>query len=231
MSRFFLLPRRVPFTLALLLTLLAIGVLTGNLADRLSPAWYHQLGFAPRDLWTLEWRRLVTSALTTAGGDDFWLPWLAVALVVGVTEWTFGTRWTFIAFWALNLATLALEALLVGLSAHLLSHPLAIAMIPVRDVGPSAGIFGLLGVLSGALPKPWRWISGAGGLLALALILIAPPESDTTAALAAAAGLAHLIAFPLGWTTAALGRHRRRADRNSLPAATEGNAHDRHDLA
>jgi hypothetical protein len=205
---FFVMPRRLPFTMLLLLALMVTGVLTGNTTAKLSPLWYHHLGFSPRDLWNLEWHRLVTSTLATEGGPTFWRPLVFAALVVGAAEWFFGTRRAFTAFWVIDLVVLAVEAVLIGLSAHLLNHPMALAMASARDVGPSAGLFGVLGLLSGTLPKPWRWISGAAVFLALLLALFASPGPGAATALEATAELAHVIAFPLGWVLAAFWRFR-----------------------
>jgi hypothetical protein len=69
----------------------------------------------------------------------------------------------------------------------------------VRDVGPSAGFFGCLGLVSERLPGKWRWISG--GLIWSALIATAflAPQPGESAVVKLWADLAHIIAFTLGW--------------------------------
>jgi cobalamin biosynthesis protein CobD/CbiB len=75
-----------------------------------------------------------------------------------------------------------------------------------RDVGPSAGYFACLGLVSARLKRPWNWISGSILLLAFAIAIFMPPTTGESAKLKFSADLAHLLAFPLGWFSARLGR-------------------------
>lgn len=196
--------RRLPFTLAMLMGLAIIALLTESYGRQLSDLWYHRLGFAAQDLWSLEWYRIVTSTFATAGGQGFWRPVAMIALVVGAAEWVAGPRRTALTFWGINLIVLVVESLFVGWMAFARLHPLGGSLLAIRDVGPSAGAIGTLGLLSGRLPRLWRRLTGIGIFAVLAAMLLMPADGATSKGLELSAELAHLLAFPVGWFSAFL---------------------------
>jgi hypothetical protein len=203
--------RRLPFTLVSLAGLSLVAVLTNSRLGDLPRQWFSRLAFAPRDLWLIHWERLITSALVTNGGRAFWQALGMVALTAGAAEWLAGTRRAALTFWGVHLATLLVYSLLIVVPLHALGSSLGTALYLARDVGPSAGGFGCLGLACARLPQPWRWIGGGAivGGLAVALFLAA---STTQSAVVISADLAHLLAFPLGWLSSLIGR------RHGVPA-------------
>ena len=211
------LAHRWSFTLLLVASLLIMALLTRSHVAALSQVWLQRLGFAPVDLWLARWDGLLTSALVTAGGLMFWQALLFVALTVGAAEWLAGTLAAFLVFWGVHLATLLLESLAIALPLHLMHLSLGTGLFVARDVGPSAGAFGALGLVIGLLPRPWRWIGGGAILAALLAVVLTASGTVDELTLQLTAELAHLIAFPLGWLIAArVDRHRKQPPKEVL---------------
>jgi len=201
MTGFKQLLRRFPFTLLMLVALGATAVFTNTHLSILTKGWLERLGYAPRDLWLFNWERLVTSALVTFGQSVFWQAMGMIVLAVGAAEWLTGTKRTAVTFWGIHLTTLLSESLLIALPLHLLGNTTGTALILARDVGPSAGYFGCLGLAAHRLSRPWSWLSGTAVFIALIIALFQTPRVGQDTAVKLAADLAHLIAFPLGWLT------------------------------
>lgn len=193
--------RRLPFTLLMLGLLGVTAVFTNTHLATLPKSWLARLGYTPRDLWLFNWERLVTAALVTFGQSIFWQAMAMIALAAGAAEWLAGTKRTAVTFWGIHLTTLLSESLLIALPLHLSGSTTGTALILARDVGPSAGYFGCLGLASRRLPRPWSWLSGTAVLVALIITLFQAPRAGQGTAVKLAADLAHLIAFPLGWLT------------------------------
>jgi hypothetical protein len=199
--------RRVPFTLISLVMLGLVAVLTNSHVGELSREWFNRLAFAPRDLSVIEWPRVITSALVTRGGGAFWLVLGVVALTTGVAEWLAGTRRAALTFWGVHLTTVLVESLLIAVPLHTLGFSLGTALYLARDVGPSAGSFGCLGLACARLPRPWRW--AGGGLVLAGLVTVFLVAAVTRQdGMIVSADLAHLLAFPLGWLSSLTGRRR-----------------------
>jgi hypothetical protein len=79
-----------------------------------------------------------------------------------------------------------------------------------RDVGPSAGYFGCLGLVCARLPGRWRWLSGGAILTGLVGAILFPAQAGESEAMKLLADFAHLIAFPLGWFSSGIGNKRRK---------------------
>jgi len=196
--------RRFPFTLAMLALLGPVAILTNTHATEISAQWQQRLGFAPIDLLALDFGRLFTSALVTAGGRVFWEALGMIAFAVGLAEWMTGTQRAALTFWGVHLSTLLLESLVFALPMHFLGVTLGSLVALSRDVGPSAGYFGALGLVSARLKYPWDLISGGLIFIGLQIALIYA-SGNNNLGLEVSADLAHLIAFPLGWYSARLG--------------------------
>ena len=198
--------RRLPFTLAILFMLSLVAIWTNTYLGQISHLWLSRLGFAPSDLLELNLERLVTSALVTNGGSVFWKAFAIILICVGTAEWLTGTRRTGFTFWGVHLLALFLLTLIITLSHRQLRQFGLQVALAARDVGPSAGYFACLGLLSGWIKPPWNWISGAVLMAAFVIALFIPTAAGQNAQVKFAADLAHLLAFPLGWLSAGIGR-------------------------
>jgi hypothetical protein len=190
--------RRFPFTLTMLVLLGLTAILTNTQVATISTEWLDRLGFAPVDLFALDLGRLFTSALVTSGGRVFWEALGMVAFAVGLAEWLTGPRRAALTFWGVHLSTLVIESLVVVLPIHFIGTTLGSLVALSRDVGPSAGYFGALGLVSAHLKHPWNLISGGLIFIGLQLALLRVSGGNNLG-MEISADLAHLIAFPLGW--------------------------------
>jgi hypothetical protein len=99
------------------------------------------------------------------------------------------------------LITLVIEALLIGL-ARPFNNQQVLALFWVRDVGPSAGYFGCLGLACARLSFPWRWVSTGIVIVLLFGAFFFPASSSEVGFVKISADFAHLLAFPLGFASA-----------------------------
>lgn len=199
---------RFPVTSSLLCLLAWMAVWTNSYINRLEPQWLAQLGFAARDFWEVRWGRLLTSALVTLGGNVFWQAVGMVTLAVGLAEYLTGSKHALYTFWGVHLSTLLAEGILIGPLLHRFVFNGDSLLLLARDVGPSAGYFGALGLAVAALPCPRRW----RGILAIAIFMgllvtvFQPPHQGEDGTLKLLADVAHVLAFPLGVTAWRLGK-------------------------
>lgn len=199
MKKLFTFFSRVPFTLAMLVLLAFAGLLTNTYFEQISKHWLNHIGFAPNDLWYGRLERIFTSAVVTSGGEVFWQAVILVAIFVGTAEWTSGWKRAAASFWGVHFLTLVLLSLYISVSVHALNNIELEAQELARDIGPSAGYFSCLGLVSARLRRPWNWISGVILLVGFAGVLFLPPGLGVDPLMKYSADLAHLLAFPLGW--------------------------------
>ena len=186
--------RRFPFTLTMLTLLGLTAIWTHTHAAAISEQWLDRLGFAPLDLLALDLGRLITSALVTGGGYVFWEALGMVAFAVGLSEWLTDSRSAALTFWGVHLSALPM---------HWLGMTLGSVVALSRDIGPSAGYFGALGLVSAHLKYPWNLISGGVIFIALEIALLHISGSNSLG-MEVSADIAHIIAFPLGWYSSKL---------------------------
>lgn len=191
--------RLFPFTLVTLLVLGISALITNTYFEQITHHWINRTGFAPNDLWYWRLERIFTSAVVTSGGIVFWEALFFVAFAVGLAEWMTGWKRTASTFWGVHLLALILLSLIMSLAEHQLRNVGLEASQLARDVGPSAGYFACLGLVSARVKCPWNWISGGILFLVFTTILFMPPKIGESAELKFSADLAHLLAFPLGW--------------------------------
>lgn len=196
---------RIPFTLLMLAGLVIGALVTNTYFQSITHQWLNRTGFAPNDLWYWRLERMFTSALVTSGGVIFWEALFFIAFGVGLAEWMTDWKRAAVTFWGVHLLSLTLLSLIVSLAAHQLRNIGLEATEMARDVGPSAGYFACLGLVSARLKRPWNWISGSVLLLIFAITLFIPPQIGENARIKFSADLAHLLAFPLGWLSSWLG--------------------------
>jgi hypothetical protein len=202
---------RLPFTLIMVILLLLVAWWTNSILQELTREWVNRLGFAPRDFWFLRWWRLILSALVTSGGVTFWFALGMVAFTSGVAEWQAGTLRATLTFWGVHLVTLVVEGVIFSLPLHQIGFSQERALFFSRNVGPSAGYMGTLGLITTFLPKPWRWVV-FGVILAFLLIALFFPEgAGVSPAIELSDDLAHLIAYPVGFLSAYLFEIKRKA--------------------
>ncbi len=197
--------RRFPFTL-IMLSSLAIGALiTNTYFEQITHHWLQRTGFSSNDLWYWRLERIVTSALVTVGGKVFWEALFFVAFAVGLAEWMTGWKRTSITFWGVHLLALTLLSLIISLAIHQLRSFGLEASEVARDVGPSAGYFACLGLVSAKQKQPWHWVSGLVIFLLFVAALFMPPATGESPQMKFSADLAHVLAFPLGWLSTRIG--------------------------
>lgn len=193
-------PGEVNFTLILSGLLFAAAIVSRSVISPLTPTWHDRLGFAPRDLFAMHWSRILTSALVTSGGIGFWLPFGAMIALVLAAEKLTGTRRVALAFWLSHLGATIGGSLLSWLAIQFTTSTLLNEIYTKRDVGPSAGYFGCMGLIVAHFPRPWKYLSGFAILAGLMGGMVVSAHHG--AFIDVSAGLAHLVAFPLGWSTA-----------------------------
>jgi hypothetical protein len=201
---------RVPFTLVALAGLTVRAIRTDATTGDASARVLHRVGFAPRDLALFSWRRILQSAMFTHGGLEFWAAVAMIAVAVGAAELLVGTARAFVTFWGVHIATLLAESLLIALPLTLAGAEFGTRLSDVRDVGPSAGYVGALGMVCAWLPRRLRTLAIVLVMAALLAVMLVPTGSPRAEAVKISAGLAHLIAFPMGLAAGVFWRSRRR---------------------
>ncbi|MEQ8223872.1 MAG: hypothetical protein ABRQ37_16270 [Candidatus Eremiobacterota bacterium] len=185
---------KIPFTVCYFCAMAVLALINHSYIDPLSKSWLDRFGFAPCDLWLIRWERLFTSALLTGGSTVFWKIIISLLLITGTGEWIKGTKMTIITFCSIHLVSLISLSLFIALPLHLAGFYTGTELITGRDVGPSAGIYGILGMLCSDLPVKWKWASGITMLTGLIITAFIPGGTTKLTA-----DLIHIIAFPAGW--------------------------------
>jgi len=195
-----------PFTAATCALLVFAGFLTLTATGQdITQRVLQDVGWAPRDLLALDIGRTAYSALVTNGGYVFWMALVLTVVFVGAAEHLAGSAVAALTFWGVHFATTA-TMLLVSLPLHISGVSLATLVFLTRDVGPSAGYVGCLGLSLVLTRARWHWWAlGAVGLF-LVTALAVSLSTPGTAPADVSANLAHVIALPygaaLGWVVA-----------------------------
>jgi Rhomboid family len=189
---------RFSFTLAILLVVGVIAAMTGTHWDRLHPDLLHGFGFAPLHLPEFEWFRLITSALLTDGGIALYAALAMLVLGVGWAEKMYGSWRTALVFWGVHIVTLLTVSLAIAFPLHFLDVAHGSFLVHTRDVGPSAGYYGCLGLVCTTLPRRVRAAVIAAVILVLVARLVCSWGVVLTPKSTLSADAAHLLAFPLG---------------------------------
>ena len=197
---------RFPFTLTILALLVIIALVTNTAFETITHHWLNHTGFAPNDLWYGRIERLFSSALVTSGGIVFWEALFFIVFAVGLAEWKTGWKRTFMTFWGIHLLTLILLSMIISLGIHQLRNFGLEAAEIAKDVGPSAGYFACLGLVSARLKHPWNLVSGGILFAMFMVVLFIPAAAGENAQIKFSADLAHLLAFPLGWLSSLISK-------------------------
>jgi hypothetical protein len=190
--------RRYPFTLATCGLIVFAGFLSSTAAGQsISGRALHQFGSSQRDLIALDLGRVITSAFVTDGGTVFWVALAFTALFVGAAE-HFTDTWTAaITFWTAHFATFA-ASLLVTAWLGMAGSRLANLLFATRDVGPSAGYVGCLGLALVCSGWRWRWLAIGAIAIGLCVTLARSVPGLHAAPRVFSADFAHAIALVVG---------------------------------
>ncbi len=189
---------RYPFTLGMLAALVAAGIYGKTHVGMLDTQVHHQVGYSVRLLLEGELHRGVTSLFFTAGGSRFYS---SLAMLVGAVGWVeakYGTIRAAATFVGIHLITLLLMSGAIASLYALLETHRGSLLWEAKDVGPSAGYYGCLGLAIAGLSPPVR-LSLITAILTVLTLRLAwssfhLPDGGRTMS----ADIAHLIAFPLG---------------------------------
>ena len=163
--------RRCPFTLLMVAALVVAGIYGKTHVGSLDAGVGRQVGYSVRLLFDGHLHRLITSVFFTAGGWRFYSSLVMLAGSVGWIEFVYGTRRTWLTFFGIHLATLLFLAIGVALPLALLETHRGQLLLDARDVGPSAGYYGCLGLAVAVLSSRKREGVLTGIILVLALRL------------------------------------------------------------
>jgi hypothetical protein len=190
---------RVQFTLAMVVIVVIVTLLTNPSFSRIDPKWATHWGYAPRDLFDFEWHRLITSTFLVTNGRSFAQAVLTIGLVGGIAEWVLGSRFTAAIFWGAHLLSIVAESLLFALPLYVLGSSFGKDVFTVRGIGASAGYFGLTALICALLPHPWRWLAASltFGFLLSNFVLPRPVSTHTPERWMD--GIVHVIAFGVGY--------------------------------
>ncbi len=140
--------RKYPFTIVMLILLVLAGIYGRSHLGELDAVLHEQAGYSPRHLWEGQLHRIFTSLLFTAGGRRFYASLLMFALSVGWIEREYGTRGAMLTFFGVHVATQLILAVAVAGPLVGLGTDHGRFLLEARDVGPSAGYYGCLGLAS-----------------------------------------------------------------------------------
>ncbi|WP_159454067.1 rhomboid family intramembrane serine protease [Roseovarius albus] len=147
---------RIPFTLLFLTIMVVANAFAGTLSGAISDSALSGWGISHLSIRQGELYRLLTGTFLSHDFGMFLRQMVFAATVIGMFEWTAGTRRTFAMFLSIDVIG-TLLVLFVILPILVQVHPSINAeALSIYDVGMSAGGFGLIG----ALVAQWkhRWI-------------------------------------------------------------------------
>lgn len=183
--------RRRPFTVAGLLLLVAVGIVTGAATgDVLDHGWARALAYGPDALAAGHWWTLLTGPLLVISPWCYVPVLLSFALCAGYAERRLGTLRTALLWLVTQVGSVVVAGLLVlALGPDSLQH--------ARDVGPSGGALALGAVMTAFLGTTARRVTRTGlvGYAVLSLLLVGH-LADVVHLVAVAAGL--LIGAAIG---------------------------------
>jgi phosphatidylglycerol lysyltransferase len=157
--------RRIPFTTAVVLVILAVGVATGSLWTPISErTWFPDAAYGLPSLTEGAWWTPLTGSLL-ALSPVFYVPVIASFLLfVGFAEWRLGSRRTALICVAGQLVAV-LGAALTLLALRHSGWDWAETLALTRDAGFSAGALACITVATAAMRSPWRLRVRAGLVL------------------------------------------------------------------
>lgn len=146
MPESFRLSSTMTFTLSMLAVLVVAGVYSHSHLGTLDTVFYERMGHSAHLLWLGVLHRILTSVVFTSGGWQFYSSLAMFGLSVGWLEWQCGTLTTVLVFFDAHVTTLALMFLGMALENWIVQSQPGSLLWFTRDVGPSAGYYGCLGL-------------------------------------------------------------------------------------
>ncbi|MFF2372338.1 bifunctional lysylphosphatidylglycerol flippase/synthetase MprF [Agromyces sp. NPDC058110] len=146
---------RLPFTIALLATLVLVGILVGGFVSSVSDAdWYETFAYGVPSFADGRWWTTITGTFLVA---DPWgyLVLLLTAVGVGWLEFRRGTGRAAAHFFGGQVLAVIGAAVVIAGFAEMGSH-WAETLVTQVDVGPSGGVFACIAAAAASLPSPWR---------------------------------------------------------------------------
>ncbi|MEZ6032955.1 MAG: rhomboid family intramembrane serine protease [Planctomycetaceae bacterium] len=186
------------FTTILVVTLTIFAVWSDSHSSLLTETWRNSVGFSAMSLANLQWHQTLTSLVFTAGERQFAQSILMLCISVGLCERKFGSRTAVLVFFISHVVVTIGLALCVVLPLHLYGVEWATALASERDVGPSAGYYGCLGIVVASWSHRHRQLLTVGIIAVLIVRLsVSLGRIHQTPAIFSA-DLAHLASFPFG---------------------------------
>ncbi len=184
-------PRRLPFTVVVVVAMLVVGVATGSLwTDAEDAGWYPWVAYGVPSLTEGRWWTPL-SGVFLAIVPGTYVPMVgSFALFVGAAEWLRGTRFAVAVAVVGHLGAILLSVLLLVLLRET-GWSWATTTSQALDVGFSAGSLFVAAVLSGSLGQPWRSRVRLGlGLYVVGSFVFQGSLADVEHLVAGVAGLA-----------------------------------------
>lgn len=189
--------KRCPFTLLMVAALIAAGIYSQTHVGLIEAKFRQQVGYSVQLLFAGHLHRLFTSVFFTEGAWLFYGSLVMLAVILSWVEYVYGTFHTVLTFFGVHLATLVL-LVFVAWPLTLLETHHGDLLFDARDVGPSAGYYGCLGLAVAGLTSSKRKAILVAIVVVLVLRLVWSTLHVSDQGHQISADLAHLIAFPLG---------------------------------
>lgn len=202
MSKLLRLSSAMIFTLSTLVVLVIAGIYSRSHVGTLDSMVHQWVGHSADLLWKGELHRVLTSLIFTPGGWQFYSSLAMFGLCVGWLEWQRGSLTAALVFFGVHIATLLLMFLGIAFENWLVQSHSGGLLWFTRDVGPSAGYYGCLGLALMMQPAALRRPIIIAMLIVLLLRLGYSTYCLHQAARSMSADIAHLIAFSLGLSLA-----------------------------
>ncbi|WP_238422483.1 bifunctional lysylphosphatidylglycerol flippase/synthetase MprF [Gordonia sp. 'Campus'] len=150
--------RRLPFTAALAVALVVVGVATGSMWGRASDkSWYREVAFGLPALREGKWWTPLSSAFVEPGPWLYVVAVLAVVVGMGWAEWQLGTVKAVLVGLAGHLVACFVTVLLLWLlSSEVTSWRWAEELAESRATGVGAFVVSAVAVASATVRSPWR---------------------------------------------------------------------------
>jgi hypothetical protein len=188
---------RWPFTISAVTAVLVMAWVSGVHWNPIPQATQREFGFSAEQLLAGEFWRVFCSLFITSGGWHFFLSVAMLTTATGLAEYHCGSWRTVTAFVGIHVATLMIMSLLL-LPLWAMDSWRGELMATARDVGPSAGYYGCLGMALASWPTRWRWQTIAAVAAVLSARWVWSVNTVPAAGHAMLADTAHLIALALG---------------------------------
>lgn len=188
---------KIPFTIITSSLMIIFAVMTNSINRELSPELIVKFGFAPVDLLQYKIFNLFLSIFITTGKAVFFESLISFIAIAGIFEYLTSSKEVIKCFFGIHVITMIILSYITFVL-FLFGNTYGIEIFLSHDVGPSAGYFGILGILISLLKTPYV------NFLFLCLLLIFMylffyPISNKNMSIEYSAAMAHIIAFTVGY--------------------------------